>query len=274
MFRLSVQDLFNLINLPRDYPLKFLPDTIGETRLSTKVPPVVYQTWEATYLPRRLHSSVSKFRNMNPEFSFHLFTKEDRDAYMKENWSYSPISEIYERARFGQLRTDIFRYCLLFEKGGWYFDISKGAAAPLRNFIEPDSQEILTFENNDMPSSMVPNLNAKKILGAAAGKRIVQWGFGFSPKHPLLELHISRIVDRWPQHANQIFANPKEAILEYTGPIAFTSSVWYHIDNCQTTLNMQGIDFNGLGIFSLKGAGARYWKSRNYRLVRDEPLFD
>ena len=274
MFHLSVQDIFNLVNLPRDFPFRHLPNRLGEARLTAKIPSIVYQTWEVAYLPRRLHSSVTKFRDMNPDFSFQLFSKEDRDAYIKENWSHSQISEIYERARFGQLRTDIFRYCLLFDKGGWYFDISKGAAAPLHSFLKPNCQEVLTFENNNVPPSMVPNLTAKKMFGAAADKRIVQWGFGFSPKHPILEHHISRIVGRWPEFSHRNFEDPKEAILEYTGPIAFTSSVWSYIDTCHSTLNMQGIDFNGFGIFSLQGAGARYWNSRNYRLASNEPLFD
>lgn len=274
MFPLSVQDVFNVINLPRDFPARHLADRLGETQIASTIPSVVYQTWEVAYLPRRLHNSVTKFRDMNPEFSFYLFSKDERDAYIRENWGHSQISEIYDRARFGPLRTDIFRYCLLFERGGWYFDISKGAAAPLRSFLEPGCQEVLTFENNNMPPNMVPSLTTMNLLGATAGKRVVQWGFGFSPKHPLLELHISRIVDRWPEVLNRNFVDPKEAILEYTGPIAFTSSVWTYIDKSHGTPNMQGIDFNGFGIFSLQGAGARYWQSKNYRLVSNEPLFD
>ena len=45
---------------------------------------------------------------------------------MEKNWGKQNISKIFFKFINGPLKSDIFRYCILYDQGGYYFDISKG----------------------------------------------------------------------------------------------------------------------------------------------------
>lgn len=256
--------------MPLDYPTIELKDSKGTERFLGNIPANVYQTWETTALTRRLHKSISEFRQLNPEMSFKLFDAPARDAYMKEHWSHRRIYSVYRDANFGPLKADVFRYCILFERGGFYFDISKGVSRPLREFIGPESKELISFEGNlahrHSPKSLEGRLKKPNHL-------VAQWGFGFAPGHKILELQIQSIEEREPNFRNVEFEIPKAAILAFSGPIAFTESVWRSlIDNEVQMLNQTDVDFDGAGIYSLRGSAGRFRQSGSYVFAKRSPL--
>ena len=266
----NLQRLLSFATIPFDYPTIELKDSKGTENRLGNVPANVFQTWETKKLTRRLHRSVSKFRGLNPELSFKLFDAEARDAYMKSHWSHRDIYSVYKDARFGPLKADVFRYCLLFERGGFYFDISKGVSRPLRDFVGPDSNELLTFEGNpshrEAPKYLEGRLKRPQHL-------LVQWGFGFAPGHKILELQIQSIESRVGAYRNRSFIHPKAAILAFSGPISFTESVWEFLSqNPNYTLNQTGVDFDGAGIYSLPGSGGRYRQSASYAYSKASPI--
>lgn len=265
-----IQKFTSIATIPFDYPTLVLMDSTGSQKYLGQIPAILYQTWETRNLTRRLHKSVSAFRALNPEMSFSLFDAGARDEYMRAHWGDRDIYAAYKDALFGPLKADIFRYCILYERGGFYFDISKGVSKPLRDFLSMDSRELLSFEGNlshrPSPSSLASRLRCPN-------QRVAQWGFGFSPKHRILE-HQIRSIER-SQHTfrNRSFLSPKSAILELSGPISFTESVWkFLLEDEHYKLNQTSIDFNGAGIYSLPGAAGRYRHAASYMLSRNQPI--
>lgn len=266
----QVQRILSFATIPLDYPTIELKDSIGTNGLLGLIPANVYQTWETRKLTRRLHKSVSEWRQLNPELSFHLYDVEARDAYMKAAWGHRAIFSVYKNANFGPLRADIFRYCILFERGGFYFDISKGVSRPLREFISSHSKELLSFEGNlshrEAPQILEHRLNQP-------GNLVAQWGFGFAPGHRILEIQIQRIERTRKKYQNLVFANPKAAILEFSGPIPFTESVWdFLVESKNHRINQTSIDFDGAGIYSLPGSAGRYRQSASYVFSASQPI--
>ena len=78
-----------------------------------EIPNIVYQTWVSKSIPRKLGLQIRKFRKLNKDFSFIIFSDEERDQYMKDFWSDSEIYNIYLRAIFEPCKADIFRYCII-----------------------------------------------------------------------------------------------------------------------------------------------------------------
>ncbi|MDA9796608.1 glycosyltransferase [Aquiluna sp.] len=258
----NLQKLQRFVTIPFDYPAIELKDSMGTKDHLGKIPANVFQTWETRKLTRRLHRSVSRFRGLNPELSFKLFDAKARDDYMEERWGERDIFAVYKDAKFGPLKADVFRYCILFEQGGFYFDISKGVTRPLREFIEPDSRELLSSEGNlshrEAPKHLVGRLRNHQHL-------VAQWGFGFAPKHRILELQIQTIENREGAYRNRSFIDPKAAILEFSGPRPFTESVWsFLLESPTHRLNQTDVDFDGSGVYSLPGAAGRYRQSASY----------
>lgn len=266
----NLQRLLSVVTIPFDYPTIELRDSIGNNNYLGNIPANVFQTWETRKLTRRLHRSVSEFRELNPELSFKLYDANARDAYMEENWSHRDIFSVYRDANFGPLKADLFRYCILFDKGGFYFDISKGVSRPLREFIEPGSNELLSFEGNrshrEAPRALAKRLKKSQHL-------VAQWGFGFAPGHRILELQIQSIESRESVYRNRSFPNPKAAILEFSGPIPFTESVWGFLsENSNRTINQTEVDFDGAGIYTLPGSAGRYRQSASYVFSPSGPI--
>jgi mannosyltransferase OCH1-like enzyme len=237
-----------------------------------RIPPVVYQTWEVNYFGKTHHEEILKFRFLNPDLSFELFAKDKLEAYMEEFWGRHPIYRIFTQSKFGPMLADIFRYCILHERGGFYFDISKGCSVPITSLCTPDSTGMISYEAHDCV--VIPNLNAIERMSHPE-KYVLQWGMGFTKDHKILTRMIENICDYFPYFKGREFAIPKNAILSLTGPGMFTKSIREVMDeNSELNIDQAGIDFNGSGIYELKGAWVRYSIKSAYAQSRSKIIVD
>lgn len=247
--------------LPWDLPVKEItnrsvqPQSLG---WNFKIEPVLRQTWSSRMLGKRHFFAREAFLNLNPEISVEFFTDDEVLQYMKGNWADHPILEIFLSATFGPMKSDIFRYCITYDRGGFYFDISKGLSAPIRDLIDPSDQEFLSFEKNSF------DCQCKKNHPLNVSRRVSNFGFGFSRQHSLLGHLIEQIVEEAPKFRGLNFSSPKEAILELTGPLALTHALIDHGSRNGLTPRVLEEDFLGTGIFALEGAEFRYWSRPSY----------
>ena len=187
---------------------------------------------------------------------------------MRNDWGDHPITEVYFKALYGPLRADIFRYCILFSRGGYYFDISKGLSSPILSLQQADCEFFLSQERNILNPEIVDLAR----LGLEQ-KKFIQWGLGFEPEHPILDNVINQIAAAFPFYVGKIFPYPKEAILSFTGPDAFSRAVAKHLEGSPSLAqHVLSTDFGGSGIFSLKGSGYRYLSHPSYADDRDAPI--
>ena len=160
------------------------------------------------------------------------------------------------------MKADIFRYCILFERGGYYFDISKSCTRPLRQLHERDSMGVISFENN---KSLKPAKNEARHLLNYPDNLIIQWGLGFTSEHPFLKKVISLIVARADFYRGKVFQNPKDAILELTGPRAFTEAVVLSATpELMKNISQCGTDFFEAGHYALRGSYVRFFTRNHY----------
>ena len=131
-----------------EFPLTEISDSITISAHDWTIPSHCYQTWVDKNFGKTHACELKKFRELNPEISWHLFDDGQMDIYMRERWSNRSIFQIYSNSKFGPMRADIFRYCLLYDKGGYYFDIGKGLNKPIRSFHDKSSSAMISFENN------------------------------------------------------------------------------------------------------------------------------
>ena len=250
----------------RVYP----PDQIGTGGRKQAIPLMVYQTAESRGVHPLHAKSIEQFRQLNPDISFVLFDRADRDEYMQERWSDHPILDVYQRALVGQMQADIFRYCIVFDRGGYYFDYNKGCSVPLHTLHPADSEGLVTAESN--LSLVFPKKGAAQELSHPT-HLYAQWGFGFRAKHPLLHIAIERIVEIEPFFRDKEFSVPKEAVLTMTATGLFTDSLRTYVSkNGAEGLTQAGIDFFGNGIFRLQGSKIALRAASHYSKQRDQAV--
>jgi mannosyltransferase OCH1-like enzyme len=69
----------------KELPLRPLGDRPATTTpLASKIPPTVIQTWEDRLFGKNHLKEMAKFRDLNPELSFELWDRDQRESYLRE----------------------------------------------------------------------------------------------------------------------------------------------------------------------------------------------
>ena len=252
-----------------EYFYKTIPNQIKKQKNNTEIPNVVYQTWIKRELPWRMAKEIKKFRELNFNHSFLLFTNKERDEYMHNYWGERKIYQIYKNCIFQASKTDIWRYCILYERGGYYFDIKSSCEVPLSKLIISNGAT-LTYEN--YYSSILPAQYILKKIKNFNLNLIANWGIGFKKKHPLLEILISNIEEFSEFFKGKIFQNPKSHITAFTGPGMLTKSYRDYLEKEMEVIKFDGIDFSGKGIYQVKGGQYRHRMSSHYATVKNQKI--
>jgi mannosyltransferase OCH1-like enzyme len=248
-----------------EFPLVKIEDKIVNESDDSLIPNNVYQTWETRYLGKTHARSLNDFRNKNPTMSFHLYDKDRRDDYLKQNWSHHPIYKVYSNSLFGPMKADIFRYCILYDLGGYYFDIAKSCSLPLNQLHNKNHEGVITYEDTEC---FYPPNDEKLFKLKRPFNHFLQWGLAFSKKHVFLKNLIDEISDNYKFYKNINFENPKLAILNFTGPGVYTKVMRNFLsNNVNHSLNELDIKFNNYGVFKLKGSSIRHYIVPSYSYI-------
>jgi len=109
-------------------------DTSGATEVSG-VPLVVYRSWSSNNIPVRMMETVKKTMAMTPEFDNYFFSDNDCIKFIEDN--YEPnVAKAFRCLKPGAYKSDLWRYCILYKKGGIYIDIKLELQLPLMSILE------------------------------------------------------------------------------------------------------------------------------------------
>ena len=87
------------------------------------IPRHIYQTWHTKdNLPEKMRECITTLQKQNPEFIHHLFDDDDCREFIKDNYS-DEVVNAFDSLIPGAYKSDLWRYCILYKKGGVYMDI-------------------------------------------------------------------------------------------------------------------------------------------------------
>jgi len=99
------------------------------------IPLVIYQTWHSNDIPRRMYDNIKRLLKTNPEFDYHFYSDDDCLKFIKDNFDENVVNS-FEMLIPGAFKADLWRYCVLYKKGGVYLDIKYYSTEPLYPIIE------------------------------------------------------------------------------------------------------------------------------------------
>jgi mannosyltransferase OCH1-like enzyme len=270
MFKAIINLYFLFTEILGAFPFKILKNQ--KPRLKSKkikIPKVIYQTWMSNKIPKNFYYSIMEFRKANSDFKFILKTDEDIDEYMFKNWRNKPIYKIYKKFNLGALKADIWRYCMLYDNGGFYFDLKSGFSGSLTKIVNRDTKLFVTNEENRHTTDIKKNFYLKYPKNFFA-----QWAFGCTKKSVFLKNLINfipenynMIIERYRSENKKKFKkiNTKDFILNCTGPNIFSKILRkYILEVKNKNIQQAGIDFYGRGIYLLKFSRMRFLQNRHY----------
>ena len=77
-----------------------------------------------------MQQNLDRLRQLNPEFSFHLYTDEDCLTFIQKHFT-SDVADAFQALLPGAYKADLWRLCILYVYGGYYMDIK---LSPLKKF--------------------------------------------------------------------------------------------------------------------------------------------
>lgn len=89
---------------------------------ASSVPKVIYQTWSQKALPPKMAECVERLKQANPEFEHHLYDDAECRTFIKNEFD-SDVLSAYDQLVPGAFKADLWRYCVLYKRGGIYVDI-------------------------------------------------------------------------------------------------------------------------------------------------------
>jgi len=163
---------------------------------TSKIPKRIYQTYKSYSGKKWIYDAQCTWVNLNNEFDYQYYSNNDCIEFLKENFD-ERLIKAYNSLVPGPFKADLWRYCVLYIKGGVYVDIDMECMFPLNNLIDED--DCFIFIKDDInPTLQVFNAFICSI-----------------PKHPFLKEAIYSAVDK----IERKFYG--KVMFEITGPVHF-----------------------------------------------------
>ena len=250
------------------------------------IPPVIYRTWSTHELPMPFQQAWNFTQENNPKYTQYLFTDGDMNAFMRKYYLKHPIwgNRVFNafhsiNPMYGTARADLFRYALLFQKGGVYMD-AKSAAKNISAIVRRTDG----FVTAHWPYLSIVRfwsfVHLRKIKG-----EYQQWWLASTPRHPVMKRVINKTLLNIEQYqsmyegklCNSIRGLVGDSLVLYlvpsckgvdilwmTGPFVFTKAVDEAMDH--TTCDDVRIlwpDGDETFVYDFVGVhrryGGRYW---------------
>jgi mannosyltransferase OCH1-like enzyme len=109
-------------NIFRNIPHQNVFQNKPVSEYNIQIPANIFQTWESKRLPPLMYNAVKKIRRYNPRFNYHIYDDNECREFIKNNFD-NEVLNAYDNLIPGAYKADLWRYCILYKKGGIYLDI-------------------------------------------------------------------------------------------------------------------------------------------------------
>ena len=129
---------------------------------------------EDSVLPQQMQKAVDSWKFHNSSFEYEFHDKHQRKQFILENFDVNTLSA-FEKLGHGAAKADFWRYCILYEFGGFYSDIDQLCLQPILDWLQPDDEIVVPI----MPH--MHHLVANSFIGII-------------PKHPLMREVLDKMI--------------------------------------------------------------------------------
>lgn len=146
-----------------------IPYTI-KPKYNFVIPANIFQTWHTKNLPELMSNAIKKIQILNPRFTYNLFDDTDCRNFIKENYNKNILSA-FDTLKPGAYKADLWRYCVLYKKGGIYLDIKYVPVNGFKfiNLLEKEHW-VLDADNNGIYNALMVCNKGNNILLQAIRK--------------------------------------------------------------------------------------------------------
>jgi autotransporter strand-loop-strand O-heptosyltransferase len=216
----KMDDIDNIIPKFKNYHVEYNETDVVLTKI--KIPKIIHQTFRTKDIPKEIKSSIDELRAMNPDYEYRFYDDNDCLDFIKNNYDEETLT-LYKsiNSKYGSAKSDFFRYLIMYKLGGVYLDLKSSTTKPLNQTILPNDEFLLThWEGRDW----------RDILNYYHGE-FQNWHIICAPNHPFLEKTIELVKQNIKNYNGE---TGKNAVLNLTGPIAYSKAILSVLDKYRT----------------------------------------
>jgi mannosyltransferase OCH1-like enzyme len=202
------------------------------------IPKNIYYYNTFKLIPDEITNIMEQNKKKCPNYSFITYNEETSDYFIKTNFN-NLVYKAYNliNPKFGAMKADFFRYCILFINGGIYLDIKSVIITDLDLIIKNDDLCLL-----DLPRY----IESWRVDNNCPTYE--QWILFFSPNHlylkNMIDMMTFRILNKYePIIFNQSNIGNIHRIMFTTGPDALAEIINKYINKTKCILHRH-IDYN------------------------------
>lgn len=202
--------------------------------INSKFPTFIWQTWKYTPASGRFEEQFrvteASWTEKHPGFIHQVITDEVAEQLIAHLYSGIPdVLEAYRSMPLPILKVDLFRYLILFARGGIYADID--------TFVLKGAQEWIPPSFNLGTVGLVVGIEAdpdRDDWHSWYSRRVqfCQWTIQAKTGHPVLLAIISQITEETLKRKRMGTLKPdRDDVIEFTGPAAWTDAIFAYFNN-------------------------------------------
>jgi mannosyltransferase OCH1-like enzyme len=164
------------------------------------IPRSIWQTYKTQNLPPQALKCQQSWKS-HPGFAYSFLDDLQIKQFVRRELP-PRVFAVFESLPLGVMKADLWRYCVVYTKGGIYADIDSVALRPITDWkIRPQHKCILALEND---------------------VHFCQWTFAAVPGHPILKAVIDLVVEECEKG---IDTSSEHFVHHYTGPGVWTRAI-------------------------------------------------
>ena len=165
------------------------------------IPAVLYKTGPLKDPPNEIQNLFKKIKQQNPDYKIKYYNDTQCRNFIEKNFD-KKVVNAYDKLIPGSFKADLFRYCILYQNGGIYGDLSQTYLVPLNELVDRNHDVLVLVRDNLISSFPQITKHAIQISFMAA-----------QPKLSIFRKAIEQIVENVKN--NYYGSNP----LAVTGPL-------------------------------------------------------
>lgn len=203
------------------------------------IPKVLYQTWKNKDLSKEMKNVIKTWKKNNPDFKFEFYDDKMCYDFIKKHFN-KRILNTYKKIKYGPLKADLWRVCILYINGGFFADLDTICFDSIQNFI------------NDKTEFIVP-------IDLGGGPFLFNAFMGITKEHFILKKCIDIIVNNVEKNINY------EDKRNVAGPGVLGKATNIYLNNKKTN------NFENFGYYELHNGNNIHFLEffKNNELIRD-----
>lgn len=207
----------------------FLKDGVVPDPVATRGPFIPRLIWQTTRdrgaLKPEILACIDKLKNLNSGWEHHLFDDRTQRTFLEEVCS-ERFMKAYDRIQpaYGAARADLFRYVMVYLRGGAYFDTKSGVTRPLDEILHDDDRFIISQWDNG-PGGLFPGRGKHRVIRDIPGGEYEQWFVIAQPGHPYLAKVLEDVIRNIETYSALRFGHGGRGVLSAIGPYAYTRAI-------------------------------------------------